>query len=96
MAQNGGKRKGAGRPKGSTNANTYRFSDYVSEEDRNTFVEFMLSNYMGDMRLATWVGEHLFAKPKQDVDVTTNGKDFPTPILNVLGDNGNSKSSQTK
>lgn len=95
MAKKGGKREGAGRPKGSTN--TYKLSDYVSEKDRKVFVEFILSNYMGDMRLATWLGEHLFAKPKQDVDVTSGGEKWPTPILNVVsGDNGNPKGSRTK
>jgi hypothetical protein len=46
----GGKRPGAGRPKGSTNVP--RFSDYISEKERKTFVEFVLENYMADMRLA--------------------------------------------
>jgi len=27
--------------------------------------------------------------PKQETDITTNGKDIPTPILNVLSDNSN-------
>lgn len=61
----GGKQPGAGRPKGSTNK--IRFADFVSAEDRATFVEFMLSNYMGDMRLATWVGDQLFGKAAQAI-----------------------------
>lgn len=82
---NGGKRPGAGRPKGSTNANTFRLSDYVSDADRATFIEFMLSTYMSDMRVATWLGDHLFSKPRQDVDVTTGGEKLPAPILsNVI------------
>jgi len=36
----GGKQPGAGRPKGSTNVP--RFSDYITEADRKTFVEFIL------------------------------------------------------
>lgn len=59
----GGKREGSGRKPGKT----YRLSDYVTETDRKTFVEFMLENYMGDMRLATWVGDHLFSKPPMAV-----------------------------
>lgn len=61
----GGKRPGAGRPKGSTNVP--RFSDYISEEERKKFVEFILDNYMGDMRLAQWMGDHLFVKPKLEI-----------------------------
>lgn len=91
----GGKRPGAGRPKGSTSAP--RFSDYVTEKDRKTFVEFMLSNYMGDMRLATWVGDNLFIKPKQEIDHTTLGKELPVPIIaNVQSNNGNSAGKRTK
>jgi hypothetical protein len=77
----GGKQPGAGRPKGSTNVP--RFSDYVTEKDRKQFVEFVLATYMGDMRLAQWMGDHLFMKPRQDVDVTTNGKELPVPIINL-------------
>jgi hypothetical protein len=65
MATNGGKRQGAGRPKGSTNVP--RFANYVTEEDRKTFAEFMMSTYMGDMGVAKWVGDHLFRKPPQDL-----------------------------
>lgn len=82
MTTKGGKREGAGRPKGSTN--TYKFSDYVSAEDRKTFVEFILSSYMGDMRLAQWMGDHLFSKPRQDVDVTSGGEKLPAPILSSI------------
>ena len=60
----GGARPGAGRPKGSTNVP--RFADYVTEEDRKQFVEFVLATYMGDMNLCKWMGDHLFRKPPQD------------------------------
>jgi hypothetical protein len=63
----GGKQPGAGRPKGSTNK--IRFADFVSAKDHATFVEFILSTYMGDMRLATWVGDQLFGKATQAVEL---------------------------
>ena len=44
----GGKRPGSGRKKGSTTVPQFRA--FVSEEDRKTFVEFVLASYMGDMR----------------------------------------------
>lgn len=78
---NGGKRPGAGRPKGTPNLP--RFSDYVNEEERKKFVEFCLETYMGDMRLAVWVGQNMFAKPIEYVDHTTNGKELPTPLMQV-------------
>jgi hypothetical protein len=67
----GGKQPGAGRPKGSVTKP--RFADYVSAEDRAAFVEFILSTYMADMRLATWVGDQLFGKAPQGIDVTSGG-----------------------
>jgi hypothetical protein len=39
----GGKQPGAGRPKGITNVP--RFSDYVTEADRKTFVAFVPETY---------------------------------------------------
>lgn len=64
-----------GRPRGS--ATTPRFEDYVTEDDRKTFVEFVMSSYMGDMNLAKWVGDHLFVKPKQEMDITSGGQPLP-------------------
>lgn len=90
----GGKQPGAGRPKGSTNK--IKFSDFVNAKDRATFVEFMLSNYMGDMRLATWVGDQLFGKAPQAIDHTTMGKELPQPLLNVLYNNSDTKGSATQ
>lgn len=87
--KNGGKRKGAGRPKGSTNVP--RFSDYVTEKDRKQFAEFIKSVYMGDMSIAKWYGDNSFAKPVQSIDHTTGGEKLPTPILsNVPSDNSSS------
>jgi hypothetical protein len=59
----GGTRPGAGRPKGSIT--TPRFRDLVSKEEREKFVEFILDQYMGDMRLALWMGDQLFGKAPQ-------------------------------
>lgn len=81
---NGGKRSGAGRPKGSTNK--VRFSDFVSQKDKDTFVEFMLSNYMGDMRLATWVGDQLFGKAPQSI-TGPDGGPVQITVTKYAGDN---------
>ncbi len=76
----GGKREGSGRKPGTV----LRFADFVSDADRDEFIEFMLSTYKGDMRLAQWVGDHLFSKPRQDVDVTSGGEKLPAPILSAI------------
>jgi hypothetical protein len=61
----GGKRPGAGRPKGSKQIPQFR--DFVSDEDRAKFVEFVLSTYMEDVKLTIWVGDQLYGKPTQAV-----------------------------
>lgn len=63
----GGKRPGAGRkPRAS-------FSELVSTAERKKFVEFVLETYMGDMRLAMWMGDQLFGRASQAVELS--GKD---------------------
>jgi hypothetical protein len=69
--KNGGARPGSGRKKGSTTVPQFR--NYVSEADRKQFVEFILATYMGDMRLAVWLGDQLFGKASQAVELS--GKD---------------------
>ena len=87
MAKKGGRQPGAGRPKGTPNLP--RFSDYVTDEERRKFAEFMLETYMGDMRLAVWFGDHAFAKPVEYIDHTTKGKELPTPILASVKEHDN-------
>jgi hypothetical protein len=65
----GGARPGAGRPKGVHNIKPFR--DYVSEEERLKFVEFILDHYMGDMRLAQWFGNQLFGQAPQSINGAT-------------------------
>lgn len=67
--ENGGARKGAGRPKGSFT--TPRFSQYVTDEERQKFADWAVEHYQKDMRLALWMGDQLFGKPLQAVDVKT-------------------------
>ena len=62
MAQHGGKREGSGRKKGSK---TLQLRDYLKQQDIDTFVEFLLANYMEDGRLMIWMGDHIFGKAVQ-------------------------------
>src|SRR5258708_12964855 len=80
----GGKRAGSGRKKGSKSVGMM-FRQYIKESDIKTYVEYMLSSYMGSDKLATWVGEYLFVKPVQSIDVTSGGEKLPAPLLVALG-----------
>jgi hypothetical protein len=74
----GGARPGSGRKKGSTTVPQFR--NYVSDVERKKFVEFILDSYMGDMRLAVWLGDQLFGKAPQPL---TGDKDNPIYIKGV-------------
>jgi hypothetical protein len=88
----GGKRTGAGRPKGSPNVRASIYH-YFTEADIAEFFEFLKDNYKEDMRLMQWVGDHILGKPQQAIDHTTNGKELPQPILQALyEDKGTDKS----
>lgn len=65
----GGARPGAGRKPGKMLALT----DYLKKKDIDTFVEFLLANYMEDTRLMTWMGDHLFGKAPQPVTGADGG-----------------------
>jgi hypothetical protein len=80
----GGARPGSGRKKGSTTVPQFR--NYVSDTERKKFVEFILDSYMGDMRLAVWLGDQLFGKAPQPIDHTTKEEKLPTPILASVPD----------
>ncbi len=69
-----------GRPKGT---GITPFRDFVSDAERKKFVEFVLDQYMGDMRLAQWFGNQLFGQAPQSIDHTTLGKELPVPILEI-------------
>lgn len=94
MAKKGGKRAGAGRPKGSTNVP--RFSDYVTDKERKTFAEFVIESYMGDVSLAKWFGDNAFSAPLKSIDLTTGGETLPTPLLHVLDHNSSKENRGTK
>lgn len=88
-----------GRPKGTTTVP--RFADFVGEDEKKKFVEFILDQYMGDMRLALWFGDQLFGRAPQSIDHTTLGEKLPTPILgaatmDVSKDDGPTPNPQTQ
>lgn len=77
-----------GRPKGKTMKEYVR--DYISkltDEERDEFLEGIPKEIIWKM------GE---GNPKQDTDMTTNGKDLPAPIINVSRNNSLSKDKPTE
>lgn len=60
----GGKRAGAGGKKGSIRPN---FNMHWSQEDIAAYMQWVKENYQNDIRLATWVGDHLFGKAPQPI-----------------------------
>jgi hypothetical protein len=70
----GGRRPGAGRPKGSHN--TPQFHEYVTDEQRRAFVQHIFKQYKKDARLAVWLGDHIFGKARQPITGEDGG-----PIL---------------
>lgn len=61
---NGGKRPGAGRPKGSA---MLRLHDVMKKRDIDEFVEYLLNSYMDEPRIALWMADHIFGKAPQPV-----------------------------
>lgn len=94
MATHGGSRTGAGRKTGSKT--TPQLRDFVSEKQRKAFIAHMLKAYPESDRIATWVGDHLFGKAPQtielDADVrealTLDDKQF-TQLVRVAAERSN-------
>ncbi len=60
----GGARKGAGRPKG---AAMLKLHELMKKKDIDQFVEWLLTSYMDDSRVAIWMADHLFGKAPQPI-----------------------------
>lgn len=62
MANQGGKRQGAGNKEGSVRPNFYKF---MEPEDVREYMNWVKKNYKKNPRLAIWLGDHLFGKATQ-------------------------------
>lgn len=83
----GGKRPGSGRKPGKA----LRLLDLLKKGQIDEFIEFLIDNYKEDSRLMIWMGDHIFGKAPQAIDLTTKGKELPQPLLHVLNNNGHQK-----
>jgi len=66
----GGARKGAGRKPGKT----FRLLDVLKQKHIDEFIEFLIDNYKEDARLMIWMGDHIFGKAPQAIDITSKGE----------------------
>lgn len=65
----------------------------VTIAEKKRFVEYVLSTYMESEKLTIWMGNQLFGLARQSIDHTTDGKQLPTPILNVPAHNGDEENN---
>lgn len=89
----GGKRPGAGRPKGSYNRPQIR--DYFTEEEVKELVEMIKTHMVDDMTLLKFVAEQIFGKAVQPISGDPIDR-TPIPILHVSRNDGDQKGSRTK
>ena|SRR3990167_11288011 len=89
MAFQKGNKLGKGRPVGSGRPN---FNEYVSESERQGFIKWVKENYKDKPDLARWMGDQMFGKAPQTMDITSAGK--PLPLFDYVQNrknNGNGK-----
>jgi hypothetical protein len=87
----GGKRLGAGRPKGSTQRPQLR--DYFDEQELLDFIELVKTDMVEDMTILKFVGEQIFGKAAQPISGDPVDR-TPIPIMHVSRDNADTKGSQ--
>lgn len=68
------------RPVGSTSRP--QFYQFTSAEQRREYVEWVMANYKDKPEIAKWVGDQIFGRAAQSVDLTSGGK----PLLIGIGD----------
>ena len=89
MAGTGGKRKGAGRKSKAEEAKANKiFIDalkriYNKDEDEEAKIEFVVT-LAESQRGQIFIAEHLFGKPKELVDVTSNGENIGFSKINFI------------
>ena len=79
----GGKRRGAGRPKGSVTRPQFR--DYFSEKERVELIEMIKTHMVDDMRLLQFAAEQIFGKAPQTLE-TPDGEKVAVAGFNIILD----------
>lgn len=90
--QNGGKRSGAGRPKGSSNKP--RIADFMSEDDIRDLMERYLERAKVEDRVMIHLIENVLGKARQNIGLDGGEIDKPIAILNgVISDDNSHEES---
>lgn len=92
MAGTGGKRPGAGRPKGVSKATLLKrnFQDYFTEKEVKEFIAIAKEQAKHDPIVFKFVLEQIFGKAPQRM-VVAGDQDHPIPLLHVLHYDGDNK-----
>jgi len=86
----------SGRPKGSELLDLQQLlrkkakAEGKKQEDHyiTEFTDFLIDNYKESDKLMVWMGDHLFGKAQQSVDLTSGGKPL---LITAIDDEGDSK-----
>lgn len=95
-ANNGGARKGAGAPKKEVSEHAKEMMKkavrmlYNKDSDEEAQVEF-LKEFAQTSRGQQFLAEHLFGKPTEHTDITSNGNSINTPTIKFVGIDDNNK-----
>ncbi|RJQ33881.1 hypothetical protein C4568_03710 [Candidatus Parcubacteria bacterium] len=71
MASKGGKRPGAGRPKGTTEIPKIR--NYFTAEEMEVFARGLMERAETSDKIATWLADQIFGKAHQTIDANVGG-----------------------
>lgn len=82
----GGKRPGAGRPKGSVTKPQFR--DYFTEKERVELIDMIKTHMVDDMRLLQFAAEQIFGKAPQTLE-TPDGQKVAVAGFNIILDDNN-------
>lgn|SRR3990167_1721423 len=86
-----GNKLGRGRPLGSGRPN---FNEYISEQERTDFIKWVKENYQTKLELARWMGDQIFGKAPQTMDITSAGK--PLPLFDYVQSRKNNSDGENK
>jgi Family of unknown function (DUF5681) len=77
-----------GRPKGSKTLELLELLAKKGKKDKTDYVaeylDFLIDNYKEDSRLMVWMGDHIFGKAPQSLDLTSDGEKLATMPLTTL------------
>ena len=89
-ANNGGARKGAGAPKKEVSEKAREVIKkavrilYNKDSDEEAQIEF-LKDFATTSKGQQFIAEHIFGKPTEHKDITSNGEPIESPVIKFIG-----------